>query len=109
VNSDYTTLAKLAHDEALARLRRFADIVLSRVAEGYTQVDCKLCRLESRIFPIRVIQRIPKGKQRQITERKYAKAFTDRRLPMTLGDAVDLKIAFQSWILADPRVEPFRR
>lgn len=109
MNSDNTQLTKLARDEALVRLREFADVVLSRVAEGYTQVNCILCHLESGIFPIRVIQRIPGGKQRQITERKYAKPFTDRGLVITLGEAVDLKIAVQSWILADPRVGPFRR
>ncbi|QDT53889.1 hypothetical protein Pan44_19150 [Caulifigura coniformis] len=102
-------VAKHAFSAAMKSVLLAADEILAGIGDESIEFRCDLGRLEHRIrkspvFPIKATFRTGTRGIFRVNERRYATEFATRGMTMTLGEAVDLKIAFQSRILADRRI-----
>lgn len=104
-------LAKQKHQEAFSAARQAllddAEMFLLQAFDGgYTQFLCEL-DLKKEGFPITLTFINAEGKKKEFTITQYATEFTRHDVPLTLEDAVDLKISVQSKILNEEGIEPF--
>jgi len=110
-NSNAPTQAE-EHSEAFvaARTRAIGDAemhVLQASDAGFTQFQCAV-DLKRPDFPITLIFTNDKGATQEYSIKDLKSIFGLHNKPLTLEDAVGLKIAVQSMILNQEGIEPFR-